>query len=190
VIRPAQTARGPTRRGGGPAEENAGRCGTYRLVAGCTLLALVALVALPGAPSHAQRAPGWDVRVSERVALAPGATGQLTIALAVDRGLTVSRDAAVIVDLAVDPGVVVKKRRLGRGDAVDPGADAPRFAINVRADAPGEYAVQLHIRFWVCGTRSCWPVEVRRAAQLAVLTSGTDTGSGASPGAPPGAPRR
>jgi hypothetical protein len=152
----------------------------------------LALIALLCAPSHAQRAPGWDVRVSDRVALAPGATGQLAIALAVDRGLTVSRDAAVIIDLAVDPGVVVKKRRLGRGDAVDPEADAPRFAINVRADAPGEYAVRLHIRFWMCGTRSCWPVDARRTAlvTVAAVTSGIDEGSGTSPAAPSGPPRK
>jgi hypothetical protein len=127
-----------------------------------------ALVLLVGAPAGAQRQPGWDLRVAERVELAAGATGSLTIALAVDRGLTVSRDAAVIVDLAPDPGLTVKKRRLGRGDAVDPEADAPRFAVGVRGDTPGDHLVRLHVRFWLCGTRSCWPIDVRRVATVGV----------------------
>ena len=69
----------------------------------------------------------------------------------------------MIVDLAPDAGVTVKKRRLGRADAVDPEADAPRFAIAVRGDAPGDYAVQLHVRFWLCGTQDL-PADRRRAA--------------------------
>jgi len=145
-----------------------------------------ALVVLAAAPAAAQREPGWDVRVAERVELAAGATGPLAIAIAVDRGLTVSKDAAVIVDLAPEAGVTVKKRRLGRGDAVDPEADAPRFAVAVKADAPGEHKVQLHVRFWLCGTRSCRPIDVRRTATVAVtgVTPSADTGS-AKPAKPP-----
>src|ERR1043165_2174978 len=103
-----------------------------RVTCWCVLALLVC------APADAQREPGWDVRVAERVELAVGATAPLTIALAVDRGLTVSKDAAVILDLAPDAGVTVKKRRLGRPDAVDPEPDAPRFAASARGDTPGE----------------------------------------------------
>jgi hypothetical protein len=123
---------------------------------------------LVSAPAAAQRELGWDLRVAERVEIVAGATGSLTIALAVDRGLTVSRDAAVIIDLAPDAGITVKKRRLGRGDAVDPEADAPRFAVNLRTDTPGDHLVRLHVRFWLCGTRSCRPIDVRRVATIAV----------------------
>jgi len=100
-------------------------------------LAPAVLALALGAPAAAQGDPGWDVRVAERVEVAAGATAPLSIAIAVDRGLTVSKDAAVILDLAPDPGASVKKRRLGRGDAVDPDADAPRFVVPVRGDAPG-----------------------------------------------------
>jgi hypothetical protein len=134
-------------------------------------------------PAEAQRDAGWDVRVAERIEVAPGATAPLAIALAVDRGLTVSRDAAVIIDLAPDPGVGVKKRRLGRGDAVDPGADAPRFAAIVRGEAPGEHAVRLHVRFWLCRTRICRPIDVRRVTTVSVLAPGSAPGS--APGAAP-----
>jgi hypothetical protein len=133
-----------------------------------------ALVLLVGTPAEAEREPGWDVRVAERVEVAAGQAVPLTIALAVDRGLTVSKDAAVIIDLDPDAGLTVKKKRLGRGDAVDPEADAPRFAVNVRGDAPGDHVVRLHVRFWLCGTRTCWPIDVRRVATVAV--------AGATPG--------
>jgi hypothetical protein len=137
----------------------------------------LALVLLAGASASAQRERGWDLRVSEHVDVVAGATAQLTIALAVDRGLTVSKDAAVIIDLAPDAGLTVKKKRLGRGDAVDPEADAPRFAVNVRGDAPGDHAVRLHVRFWLCGARSCWPIDVRQTATIAVASATPSTSS-------------
>jgi hypothetical protein len=141
-----------------------------------------ALALLAGAPADAQREVGWDLRVTERVEVMAGATAPLTIALAVDRGLTVSKDAQVIVDLALDTGITVKKRRLGRGDAVDPEADAPRFAVGVRGDAPGDHVVRLHVRFWLCGTRSCRPIDVRRVATVAVAgaSPSIDAGSDAA----------
>lgn len=139
------------------------------------------LVALGVAPAAAQRSPGgpgWELRIPAQVAVEAGATAPLPIAIAVDRGLTVSKDAAVIIDLAPEDGASVKKKRLGRGDAVDPEADAPRFAVALRGDAPGEHALGLHVRFWLCGTRSCRPVDVRRTATIAVaaVTTGIDAG--------------
>lgn len=121
--------------------------------------------------AEAQREPGWELRMPDRIELTSGTTAPLPIALAVDRGLTISKDAAVIVDLALEQGITVKKRRLGRGDAVDPEADAPRFAINIRADAPGDHLVRLHVQFWLCGTRTCRPIDVRRVATVAVVAA-------------------
>jgi hypothetical protein len=128
----------------------------------------LAIAMLVSAPAAAQRDPGWDVRVAERVEVAVGASAPLSIAIAVDRGLTVSKDAAVIIDLAPEPGITPRKRRLGRGDAVDPEADAPRFAVPVRGDAAGEHVVRLRIRFWLCRSRACRPIDVQREARVAV----------------------
>ncbi len=128
------------------------------------LLAVLAIAAR----AEAQRQPGWEVRVAERVELAPGANGAIAISIAVDRGLTVSKDAAVIVDLVPSAGVTVRKRRVGRSEAVDPEADAPRFAVAVRAAEPGEHAVKIRVRFWVCGGKACKPIDVRRSAIVAV----------------------
>jgi hypothetical protein len=150
----------------------------------------VVLAVLVWAPAEAQREPRWDLRISERVEVAAGATAPLTIALAVDRGLVVSKDAAVIIDLVPEPGIAVKKKRLGRGDAVDPEADAPRFAVPVRADAPGDHTMRLRVRFWLCGTRSCRPIDVRRTATVAVAAAPTSDAGVDAPAAGPGKPPR
>jgi hypothetical protein len=128
---------------------------------------LALLLLLLAHPAWAQQ-PGWEVRVPERLEVKAGATVQLPIAIAVDRGLTVSKDGPVIVDLAPDAAVSVKKRRLGRAEAVDPGADAPRFAVVVRGEAAGEAVVKLRIRFWICGGKACKPLDLRRQTVVAV----------------------
>ena len=140
--------------------------------------ALLALLLATGA--DAQRQPGWEVRVPDKVELATGASGTVALSIAVDRGLTVSKDADVIVDVVTEQGVTVRKKRLGRRDAVDPEADAPRFAIPVRADADGEHPVKLRVRFWLCGGKVCKPIDVRRTATVAVTAPATTPPDAAS----------
>jgi hypothetical protein len=129
-------------------------------------LKLAALLLLVAAPAIA--GPGWELHVPERVELAAGATGTLAIDIAVDRGQTISKDAGLVLDLAPDGGVSLRRRRLGRGDAVDPDADAPRFAIPLRGAAAGEFTLKLHVRFWLCGTKVCKPVDARRTVAVSV----------------------
>ena len=112
-----------------------------------------------------------------------GQSGVLPIAIAVDRGLSVSRDAPVIVDLA-GAGLGIKKPRLGRADAVDPGADAPRFAVPLRPTAAGDFAVKIRIKLWLCGGRTCRPLDVRREAKIVVAAApvpAAPSGSAAPP---------
>ncbi len=113
-------------------------------------------------------AESWELRVPERVELVAGTSGTLAIAIVLDRGMTISKDAALVLDLAPDAGVTVKRRRLGRSDAVDPGADAPRFAIPLHAPAAGDYALKLHLRFWLCAKQTCKPIDARRSVAVAV----------------------
>ena len=122
--------------------------------------------------------PGWEVRVPERVEVGIGATTLIPIAIAVDRGLTVSREGPVIVELVSETGVTIRKRRLGRADAVDPEADAPRFAVSVRGDAAGQYTVKVRVKLWLCGGKVCRPLDVRRqtAITVAAPTAGIDAG--------------
>lgn len=141
------------------------------------LVAALVLAGLAVARAEAQRDAGWELRIPERVELVAGASGTLPIALALDRGLSISKNAQLIVDLAPDAAITVKRRRLGRADAVDPDADAPRFAIALRADTPGDFGVRVRLRFWLCGNRVCRPVEARRNVAIAV-----------APAAPPATP--
>ncbi len=144
-----------------------------KLLLGVVLLASVA---------YAQpRQPGWEVTVADKVTVAPGESGSISVAIRVDRGLTVSKDASVIVDVVPEPGVTVRKKRLGRTDAVDPEADAPRFAIGVKGDTAGEHAVKVRVRFWVCGGKSCKPIDVRRSANVSVATPAPPADAGVAP---------
>jgi hypothetical protein len=131
-----------------------------------SLAVVVALGAL-GTPAAAQREPGWEVRVPERLEVAVGEGGAIAIAIAVDRGLAISKDAPVIVDLVGPPGVAIKKARLGRADAVDPGADAPRFSVVVKPSEAGEHVVKIRLRAWLCGGKVCRPLDVARQAVVA-----------------------
>jgi hypothetical protein len=130
-------------------------------------LAPLALLVAASAPVHAQATPGWRLEVPERVELAAG-TGTLPIAITLERGQAVSKDAGLVLDVSPDAGIAVKRRRLGRGDAIDPDEDAPRFAVPLRAETAGDFTVRLHLRFWMCGTRVCRPVEVRRSVTVSV----------------------
>ena len=129
---------------------------------------VVALVVVIAARVEAQRGPGWELRVPERVELAAGTGGTLSIAITVDRGLSISKDAALVLDLAPDAAIVIKRRRLGRNDAVDPDADSPRFSVALRGETAGDYTIKLRLRFWLCGSRVCKPVEARRTVAVVV----------------------
>lgn len=131
-------------------------------------------------PASAALAENWELHIPDRLELAAGAGGALPIAIAVDRGFKISKDAAIIVDLAPDSAIGVKRRRLGRTDAVDPDADAPRFSVALRGDTAGDFSVRVRLRFWLCGGRVCHPVEARRNVVISV------TGPGPAP--PPNPP--
>ncbi|MDQ3341658.1 MAG: hypothetical protein M4D80_41430 [Myxococcota bacterium] len=128
--------------------------------------ALLVLMLLATA-AHAQ---GWDVRVPEKIEVVLGEPGTLPIAIAVDRGFVISKDAPVIVDVTIAASSVLstRKPRLGRPDAVDPEADAPRFAVPLKTTATGEQVVKIRLRMWLCGGRSCRPLDVKRQATVVV----------------------
>jgi hypothetical protein len=119
--------------------------------------------------ADARAEPGWNLDVPDRVAVVAGEPGgTLPIAIAVDRGLAISKDAGLVLDLVPEGALEVKRRRLGRADAVDPDAESPRFQIALRADAAGDYRVRVHVRFWLCGQKTCRPVDARRTVAVAV----------------------
>jgi len=134
-----------------------------------------ALVLAVTAPARAER---WELKIPERLELVAGAGGPLPINVSLDRGLRISKDAAIILDLAPDSAIGLKRRRLGRADAVDPDADAPRFSVALRTDTAGDFSVKVRIRFWLCGSKVCRPVEARRNVAISVTAAPTPTPSG------------
>jgi hypothetical protein len=130
--------------------------------------ALLVLLLL-AATAHADT---WELKIPERIEVPAGTSGTLPISIVVDRGRTISKDGGIVLDLAPEGGSIsVKKRRLTRADAVDPDADAPRFAIPVRAEAAGDFTVRVRARFWVCGQKICRPVDVKRNVSVAVASA-------------------
>jgi hypothetical protein len=131
-------------------------------------LLLVVAVAISAPRAEAQRAPGWSLEIPDRVDLVAGTVGTLPITLSIDRGRSISKDAGIILDLAPDNAISIKRKRLGRADAVDPGADSPRFSIALHSDNAGDFTIRVRIRFWLCGAKVCRPVEARRNVTVPV----------------------
>lgn len=111
----------------------------------------------------------WDLQVPERLEVSAETVATLPIAIAVGSGQTISKDADPIVDLAPEPGIAIKRRRLGRADAVDPDSDTLRFAVPVGAPRIGDYSIKLRARFWLCGTKLCRPIDARRTVAVTVI---------------------
>jgi hypothetical protein len=145
---------------------------TVGLVGLLGLLGVVGLGGLLGrGGAYAEESPGYVLEVPERVELAMAGTGTLPLAITLDHGRTVSKDAGLVLDLSPDSGVSVKRRRLGRSDAIDPDEAAPRFAIPLRAEAAGDFTIKLHLRFWLCGTKVCRPIDARRTVTVSVTSA-------------------
>ena len=72
-------------------------------------------------------------------------------------------DAPLYVRLEA-PGLKLIKRKLRRRDAVDPGADAPRFELVFIGDKVGRYVLSAQALFYICAGRSCRAV--REAARF------------------------
>jgi hypothetical protein len=129
-------------------------------------ITLAFLTALDGGAA-AQDQPGYKLDVPEHLDLDVGG-GTLPLTITVDRGQTISKDGGLTLDIAPDAGIAVRRRRLARTDAVDPDEDSPRFAVPLRADTAGDFRLKLHLRFWLCGTKVCKPIDARRTVTVSV----------------------
>ena len=129
-------------------------------------LAIAALVAMTGV-ARAQADAGFELRAADAT-VEVGAPAAISLTIAPAAGRTVSHDGPVRVELAADDGLALARRRYVRKDAVDPAADAPRFELKLKAVAAGDHAIELDVRFWLCGAKVCRPVRAKRSVVVHV----------------------
>ena len=111
---------------------------------------------------------GYEVRVASDVTIDLGANGAISVALVPSNGRTISADGPVRLAVSAPDGLGLPRRRYARKDAADPAADAPRFDVRVKAREPGDHAVALDVRFWLCGSRVCRPITTTRTVTVHV----------------------
>lgn len=119
-----------------------------------------------------------QISVPESVAAEPGVATSVSLTVAAKPGYTISRDGPLIIDIAGD-GLTLPKRRYRRSDAADARAADPRFDIKLTAPNPGDHALAIDARFWICRRRTCRPIRenLTVAIKAAPKPPPTDAGS-------------
>jgi hypothetical protein len=139
--------------------------------------AVVVLLALVGARPAAADEAAYELKATD-ASIELGAQAAISLTIVPAAGRTVSHDGPVRVDLAPGDGLGVTRRRYVRRDAADPAADAPRFDLKVKGTAAGDHALEVDVRFWLCGAKVCRPVRAKRTIVVHV----------AAPAPPPAPP--
>jgi hypothetical protein len=125
-----------------------------------TLVALLLAVALPAAGSDGSNAASTYKVVTEGSArtLAVGAKGKVVVdVVPLEKGIHVNREFPLKYKVEPSAGLRVDKVEWKRSDAVDPGAENPRFEIPVTATARGAQQVVVQMRFAICSDAWCVP---------------------------------
>ncbi|HUQ01168.1 MAG TPA: hypothetical protein VM261_01675 [Kofleriaceae bacterium] len=135
-----------------------------------TRAVVIAGVALALTACTAARADeaGFELRIAPDLTVEQGANGAISVAIVPAAGRTVSADGPVRLAVSGPDAIGLPRRRYARKDAADPAADAPRFDVRVKAREPGDHAVALDVRFWLCGSRVCRPITVTRTVTVHV----------------------
>jgi hypothetical protein len=124
----------------------------------------LAAVAL-GAAAPARAAGGADAASTYRVVtdgstvvLKRGEKGKVVVAVVpLEKGVHVNREFPLKYKLSASAGLALAKAELVRADAVDPGAENPRFEVPVSATAAGAQQVTIQMRFAICSETWCVP---------------------------------
>jgi hypothetical protein len=137
-------------------------------------IALAALALAAAAPARA--AGGADAASTYRIvtdgstsALKRGEKGKVVVAVEpLEKGVHVNREFPLKYRVSATAGLALAKTELSRADAVDPGAENPRFEIPVSATATaaGAQQVTVQMRFAICS--DTWCVPQQRTVTVAV----------------------
>jgi hypothetical protein len=131
-------------------------------------VAIAAALAVTACTAARADESGFELRVATELTIEQGASSAISVAIVPAAGRTVSPDGPVRLAVTAPEALGLPRRRYARKDAADPAADAPRFDVRVKAREPGDHAVALDIRFWLCGSRVCRPITATRTVTVHV----------------------
>jgi hypothetical protein len=131
-------------------------------------VAIAAALAVTACTAARADESGYELRVATELTIEQGASSAISVAIVPAAGRTISPDGPVRLAVTAPDALGLPRRRYARKDAADPAADAPRFDVRVKAREPGEHAVALDIRFWLCGSRVCRPITATRTVTVHV----------------------
>jgi hypothetical protein len=118
-------------------------------------LAALALAAVLAAP-EADAAKTYRIATDGSTAqLAVGATGKVVLAIEPLGNVHVHPQAPLKITVESSKGLRVEKAQLGRKDAVDPKAEAPRFEVPFSAVEAGKQEARAKVDFFVCSDQWC-----------------------------------
>jgi len=96
--------------------------------------------------------------------LRAGGDGKLVIDIVPLGGTHVNAEAPLKISLSSTPGLKLSRQALGHRDAVDPGADGPRFVVPFQATGAGAQEARARVEFFICSDAWC----VKQARDVAV----------------------
>ena len=124
-------------------------------IAALALAAAVPALAIDGADAASTYKVVTDA--SSRT-LRVGEKGKVVVVVEpLEKGIHVNRDFPLKYKVEPTAGLKVEKNEWKRGDAVDPGAENPRFEIPVVGVAKGAQQVAVLMRFAICSDSWCVP---------------------------------
>jgi hypothetical protein len=123
-------------------------------------LLLVAVLAAPALAADAGNAAATYKVVTDGSTgtLKVGEKGKVVVAVEpLEKGIHVNREFPLKYKVEPSAGLRVEKLEWKRTDAVDPGADNPRFEIPFTATGKGAQQVAVQMRFAICSDAWCVP---------------------------------
>ncbi len=116
---------------------------------------------------------GYEIRIDMAPAAIVGERHTLSLQINPAPKRSISTDGPLKVSLSVAPatGLTLEKTILRRADATPNEAGAAtgvHFAVGFTAIKPGRYQLDLDIRFWLCGRRTCRPVREHRQVEITI----------------------
>lgn len=135
--------------------------------------ALLAALTLASAPAFAAdpaavAAGAYSIETAGSTArVGSGQEGKLVVVIqATAAGWHVHPQAPVKVKFRAPPGLKLAKAELSRRDAVNPGAESPRFEAPFVATAAGRQEARADVDFFICSADAC--VKQTRTVTIAV----------------------